>query len=127
MINGPFLTYQERGEAIERKLRRLSMVQLRSRFRNLFHHSPRNRLGQRRNSLIHRLVLAYLEPGLNLKPPKRLGAPVKVILFHLLKNMSDMPSQQMVEYVKHECPESRLTVKEIPWYRYQFRKLEPVT
>lgn len=110
---------------IERSLRRLSMAQLRSRFRNLFGHSPRNRLGERRNPLIHTLVLAKLEPGLKLRIPKRIGPPVKELVFHILNQEPDMPSHQIVEWVKLECPESQITSKEIPWYRYQQNRLQP--
>lgn len=124
MISGPFLDTQERGEMIERSLRRLSMAQLRSRFRNLFGHSPRNRLGERRNPLIHTLILAKLEPGLRLSIPKRPGPPVKEVVFHILNQEPDMDPDKIVEWVKQECPESQITSKEIPWYRFQQKRLQ---
>lgn len=121
-IDQPYLTGQERGEQIERGLRRLSTAQLCSRYRRLFGHAPRNRLGQRRNSLVLHLIYAMIEPGLRLKPPRWRGPVLKELMFHIFRVFPDISAEQILDWVKRDCPDSRMTAKEIPWYRHEFQK-----
>lgn len=119
-IEGPFQTYKERLDDIWSGLRRLSTAQLRQRYRGIYGNRPRKRLS--REGLLRAVMGARIEPGIIISLKARNGPKVYEIVFDILYQKPGINPGEVEEEVRQQCPGSRFSRREVPWYRFQMKR-----